>query len=45
VEAGESEYSDLLKTGNLLILRVAKSARIAEIAPNWKYLERGIFIY
>jgi hypothetical protein len=31
----ESQYSELLKTGNLLTLRVAKSPRIAEIALNW----------
>jgi hypothetical protein len=29
------EYSDLLKTRNLLIFRDAKNAEHAKIAPNW----------
>src|SRR5882762_10406834 len=32
---GESEYSGLLKTLNLLICRDAKNAEHGEIAPNW----------
>jgi hypothetical protein len=35
VEAGESEYSGLLKTRNLLIFRDAKNAENCQIAPNW----------
>ena len=35
MEAGESEYSGLLKTRKLLILRGAKNAEYAEIAANW----------
>ena len=32
---GESEYSGLLKTRNLLIFREAKNAENGKIAPNW----------
>jgi hypothetical protein len=35
VEAGGSEYSGVLKTRNLLILRPAKNAVYDKIAPNW----------
>jgi hypothetical protein len=35
MEAGESEYSGLLKTRNLLIFRDAKNAEHGKIAPNW----------
>jgi hypothetical protein len=35
VEAGESEYSRVLKTLKLLISRPAKNAVYAKIAPNW----------
>jgi len=35
VEAGELEYSGLLKTRKLLIFRPAKNAQYREIAPNW----------
>jgi hypothetical protein len=35
VEAGESEYSGLLKTLNLLIFRDAKNAEHGRIAANW----------
>jgi hypothetical protein len=35
VEAGESEYSGLLKTRNLLIFRDAQNAENDKIAPNW----------
>jgi hypothetical protein len=38
VEAGESEYSGVLKTGNLLNFRDAQNERIGEIAPNWNVL-------
>jgi len=32
---GESEYSRVLKTRNLLIFRDAKNAENGKIAPNW----------
>jgi len=32
---GESEYSSVLKTRNLLIFRDAQNAENGEIAPNW----------
>jgi hypothetical protein len=35
MEAGESEYSGLLKTLNLLIFREAKNAEHGRIAANW----------
>ena len=35
MEAGESEYSVVLKTQNLFIFRDAQNAENAEIAPNW----------
>ena len=35
VEAGESEYSAILKTGNLLIFRDAQNAENSKIAANW----------
>jgi hypothetical protein len=35
VEAGESEYSWLLKAHKLLIFRDAKNAENRKIAPNW----------
>src|SRR6266403_5943440 len=35
VEAGESEYSAVLKTRNLLIFRDAQNAENGKIAPNW----------
>ena len=35
MEAGESEYSGLLKTRKLLIFRDAKNAEHGKIAPNW----------
>jgi|SRR5579863_6246960 len=35
VEAGESEYSGILKTANLLIFRNAKNAENGKIAPHW----------
>jgi len=35
VEAGESEYSGVLKTRKLLTFRDAKNAEPGEIAPNW----------
>jgi hypothetical protein len=35
VEAGESEYSRVLKTCKLLISRPAKNAEYYKIAPNW----------
>jgi hypothetical protein len=35
VEAGESEYSGVLKTRKLLIFRDAKNAEHGKIAPNW----------
>jgi hypothetical protein len=35
VEAGESEYSAVLKTRNLLIFRDGQNAENGEIAPNW----------
>jgi len=35
VEAGESEYLEVLKTRNLLIFRDAKNAEHGKIAPNW----------
>jgi hypothetical protein len=35
VEAGESEYSVVLKTRKLLILRDAKNAENGKIAANW----------
>jgi hypothetical protein len=31
----ESEYSEILKTRNLLIFRDAKNAKNGKIAPNW----------
>ena len=34
VEAGESEYSGVLKTRKLLIFRDAKNAENGKIAPN-----------
>jgi hypothetical protein len=35
VEAGESEYSGVLKTRKLLTFRDAKNAEHGKIAPNW----------
>lgn len=35
VEAGESEYSAVFKTRNLLIFRVAQNAENCKITPNW----------
>jgi hypothetical protein len=35
VEAGESEYSDVLKTHKLLIFRRAKNAEHYKIELNW----------
>jgi hypothetical protein len=35
VDAGESDYSRVLKTGNLLISRGAKNTKNGKIAPNW----------
>ena len=35
LEVGESEYSAVLKTRNLLIFRNAKNAKNGKIAPNW----------
>jgi hypothetical protein len=35
VEAGESEYSWVLKTRKLLIFRDAKNAENGKIAANW----------
>jgi hypothetical protein len=35
LEAGESEYSGVLKTRNLSIFRDAESAENCKIAPNW----------
>jgi len=35
MEAGESEYSALLKTRNLLIFRDAQNAGIGKIATSW----------
>jgi len=40
VEAGESEYSRILKTRKLLIFRDAKNAENVEIAPNWAHRAR-----
>jgi hypothetical protein len=35
VEAGESEYSWVLKTHNLLTFRDGQNAENGKIAPNW----------
>jgi hypothetical protein len=40
---GESEYSGLLKTRNLLIFRDVKSAEHGKIAPNWNVSGTRIF--
>lgn len=43
VEAGESEYSRVLKTRKLLIFRDAQNAVASEIAPNWNVSGTRVF--
>jgi len=44
MEAGESEYSGVLKTHNLLIFRDAQNALDSENAPNWNVSETFAFL-
>ncbi len=44
MEAGESEYSGLLKTRKLLIFRHAKNALASGIAPNWNVSGTRLFV-
>ncbi len=43
VEAGESEYSRVLKTRNLLIFQDAQNAENGKIAPNWNASGTPVF--